>query len=304
MHASTTTSGKLRFRGGLELKSPDDAFGGVSGLLVSRDGASFVAISDEAHWITGTLGYEGERLASATGGLIAPLLDRAGLALDDKSGDAEGLASTNGDDTTGDLFVSFEGNHRLWRYPFAEAGVRSIPRDVPLPPETRLAPRNGGLEGIATLDDRWLVALTERHRDRAGDYHGWLIRYATRPGDDAPESRPLALKAVPPFAVTDVRRLPDGDLLTLERRYAAATGVGMQMRRIPKEAIEAAMTGEPAAPLDGEVVANLDADWRIDNMEGLAVRIGERGETLLYVVSDDNYSPVQSTLLLLFELLP
>lgn len=259
-----------------------------------------MAISDEAFWVTGKLGYEGDRLASASGVTIAPLLDRDGLPLDDKSGDAEGLASTDGDDTTGDLLVSFEGDHRLWRYPFAEAGVRAIPVDIALPPETRLAPRNGGLEGIAKVGDGLLLAVSERHRDPSGDYRAWLIPY----GADAPQARALALKPIAPFAITDVRVLPGGDVLTLERRYAATTGVGMQMRRIPKEAFTRAIAGELAEPLDGEVVANLDADWRIDNMEGLAVRVGDGGETLLYVVSDDNYNrPIQSTLLVMVELL-
>jgi hypothetical protein len=31
------------------------------------------------------------------------------------------------------------------------------------------------------------------------------------------------------------------------------------------------------------------------------VRRGPRGETLLYVISDDNYLPLQRTLLLMFE---
>jgi hypothetical protein len=49
-------------------------------------------------------------------------------------------------------------------------------------------------------------------------------------------------------------------------------------------------------------LANLSfQDANIDNMEGLAVRRGPKGETLLYILSDDNYSPLQRTLLLMFE---
>jgi hypothetical protein len=41
----------------------------------------------------------------------------------------------------------------------------------------------------------------------------------------------------------------------------------------------------------------------IDNMEGLSVRTGEDGETLVYVVSDNNFNgPIQQTLLMMFEL--
>lgn len=232
------------------------------------------------------------------------MLDTRGVPLDRTSGDAEGLASTDGNDTTGDLLVSFEGRHRLWRYPFAQAGVDAIPRNVPLPPEALRAPRNGGLEGIATLGGGLLLALSERHRDLAGDYRAWLVHYEPA-APDAVKDRALALRPVPPFAITDVRVLPDGDLLTVERRYAATTGVGMQMRRIPRDMLARAVAGELSSPLDGDVLVNLDANWRIDNMEGLAVRVGERGETLVYVVSDDNFNrPIQSTLLVMYELLP
>jgi len=51
------------------------------------------------------------------------------------------------------------------------------------------------------------------------------------------------------------------------------------------------------------VLANLSfMDANIDNMEGIAVRRGTNGETLLYMISDDNFSARQRTLLLMFEL--
>ena len=55
--------------------------------------------------------------------------------------------------------------------------------------------------------------------------------------------------------------------------------------------------------MDGEVVVSLAyQDANIDNMEGLALRRGQNGETLLYMLSDNNYSGRQRTLLLMFEL--
>ena len=50
-------------------------------------------------------------------------------------------------------------------------------------------------------------------------------------------------------------------------------------------------------------IAWLAAPLTIDNMEGLAIR-KEEGRTFIYLVSDDNFSPLQRTLLLKFELLP
>jgi hypothetical protein len=49
----------------------------------------------------------------------------------------------------------------------------------------------------------------------------------------------------------------------------------------------------------------LEADHRyeIDNMEGLSVHRGAGGETILTMISDDNFSIIQRTLLLQFALL-
>ncbi len=309
------TRGKLAWRGGIEISSPDRDFGGISAILVSADGTRFVAVSDEAHWVTGTLEYDAGRLAGAAGDTIAPLLDLDGRALNGKSGDAEGLASADGNDTTGELFVSFEGNHRVWRYPFARDGVNALPVNVPLPPDMIRAPNNGGLEGITAFAEGTMFGVTERYRDAGGAYRAWFLPMAiptTTPAgdgvataDETPGSRAVSLRPLLPFVMTDVRKLPGGDFLTLERRYSAAKGVGAQLRRIARATMESAAGSGSDTPLDGDVVASFDAAYEIDNMEGLAVRTGSRGETLVYAVSDDNFNrPMQRTLLLMYELLP
>lgn len=45
-----------------------------------------------------------------------------------------------------------------------------------------------------------------------------------------------------------------------------------------------------------------DLEDEIDNMEGLAVNRNARGETILSLLSDDNFSPLQHNLLLQFAL--
>ncbi|MFQ5541980.1 MAG: hypothetical protein ACE5E2_04055, partial [Candidatus Binatia bacterium] len=56
--------------------------------------------------------------------------------------------------------------------------------------------------------------------------------------------------------------------------------------------------------LRGEKIVHLDPSVEIDNFEGLAVRVDPVGGTLLYMISDDNYSQLQRTLLLQFHLPP
>jgi hypothetical protein len=293
----------MLFRGGLELRSRDPDFGGISSLLVSRDGSRFLAVTDEAHWILGRLDYRDGQLVDATGETIAPMLDADGRPMEGKLGDAEGLASASPDGRFDDLFVSFEGTHRVWRYPFGAAGVKARPEPVPLPAAALRTSPNGGIEGLVLVRDSTLLAVTERDRNRDGNYRAWLVPFANGSSDVSRAPAWLSIKPVPPFSMTDVRMLETGELLTLERRFDRRRGVGMQMRRItwtPPE--DGQRLNEP---LDGEVVVNLDAGYEIDNMEGIDLRRGDDGEQLVYVISDDNFNrPLQRTLLLMFELLP
>jgi hypothetical protein len=58
---------------------------------------------------------------------------------------------------------------------------------------------------------------------------------------------------------------------------------------------------KPGAVLDGPVIFEANLGDQIDNMEGLAVHRSD-GQTVLTLVSDDNLSPLQRTLLLQFTL--
>jgi hypothetical protein len=104
------------------------------------------------------------------------------------------------------------------------------------------------------------------------------------------------LKAVRDYRVTDLALLPGGDLLILERSFSLERGAGMQLRRVKRSAVA------PLRAFTGEVLADLDVRYSIDNMEAAAVRQNGKGETLIYVLSDDNYNGLQRTVLLMFAI--
>jgi hypothetical protein len=54
--------------------------------------------------------------------------------------------------------------------------------------------------------------------------------------------------------------------------------------------------------VDGPVIFEADGSHQIDNLEGLSVHRGAGGETVLTMISDDNFSLLQRTLLLEFTL--
>jgi hypothetical protein len=208
--------GQLAHLGSLRLTSPDSDFGGISGLIVSPDGKAFLAITDSSHWLTGKLTYTDGRLTGLTGKEIAPLRDLSGKPLQGKAGDAEGLAGS----LDGDVYVSFEGDHRIWKYAFGKDGLDAKPVAVKVPADLAKAPGNGGLEAITLLSDGKLLAITESYENADGDIRGWLID----PAGKAAAS--LALKRRAPYDVTDARQLENGDVLTLERRFNRVGGVG------------------------------------------------------------------------------
>jgi hypothetical protein len=279
--------GQLTHLGSLRLTSPDSDFGGISGLIVSPDGKSFLAITDSSHWLTGKLSYTDGRLTGLTGKEIAPLRDLSGKPLQGKAGDAEGLAGT----MDGDVYVSFEGDHRIWKYAFGKDGLDATPVAVKVPADLAKAPGNGGLEAITLLSDGKLLAITESYEDADGDIRGWLID----PAGKAAAS--LALKRRAPYDVTDARQLENGDVLTLERRFNRVGGVGFAVRRIKADALKS------GSPIEAEVIADAGMNYLIDNMEGLSIRKTSDGRTLVYLVSDNNFNkPLQQNLMMLFEL--
>ena len=86
--------GKLLWRGGLALSSPDPNFGGISGLLVAPDGGTMTAVTDRGYWITARLSYDSNGWLTDVGeARMAAIGGPNGTALKGKKEkDAESLA--------------------------------------------------------------------------------------------------------------------------------------------------------------------------------------------------------------------
>lgn len=286
-----TKVGHLRYMGGLLITSTDRRFGGLSGLVVSADGKRLVAISDHAFWLSARLSYMAGGLSGLTDAVLAPMLDALGKPLRPPNADAESLASLGGFplDAGGMVDVGFETRDRVERFALGRDGflARAVP--VSMPEALQHAVANKGLEGLVKLPDGRLLAITEHSLDAHGNMIGWIVA-------PSGESQSLSLKRDAPFDLSDMALGADGALYTLERRYTKVAGPGFRIRRIKADTLQA------GAILDGEVIADLDLDYSIDNMEALYVRRSETGKQLFYVLSDDNYSAAQRTLLLMFAL--
>lgn len=291
-------TGNLEFLAGFEMTANDPRFGGFSGLTVSADGAKLLAVSDEGVWLTATLIHDANRLAGVGTARLEPMRDEAGAPLRGKRHiDAEEIAvvGTDRPDTVPNtVYIAFERRHRIARYDLAAGGIAAAAASVlEGPPLDRLT-NNSGIEALAvmpahTANRPRLLALSENSVDERGNLIGFLI--------EGSRAEPLAVRPDRPYKPTGLARLPGGDLLLLERRYSRLGGVGMQIRRIDASAVR------PGAVLDGPVLIEVGQRYTIDNMEAIAVRTGANGDTLIYTLSDDNFNPLQRTLLLQFKLI-
>jgi hypothetical protein len=150
------------------------------------------------------------------------------------------------------------------------------------------SPSNGGLEGITILADGRLLALTEEFGNPDGSFKGWLIE----------GERFFVLSYLPAdgFQVTDCAALSNGDVIVLERRYVPLGILSVRLTLVPGRNLQ------PGAKLLGEELLRLEYPLNVDNFEGVAVQEDPVRGTLVYLVSDDNYHPLQRTLLMQFRL--
>lgn len=300
---SVTTVGALRYRGGLEVSSSDRRFGGFSGLAVDAAGRGLVAVSDKGYWLTARLRHDrAGNLAGIEGGRMARLRDRAGRRLKGKrSSDAEALARVGGQ-----IAVAFERNSRVAFYPAGVGrgrkwGSRAATSENDAPGallDDGWLPSNQGIEALTVLADGRLLALVEGPNDAFASWPSWILDGAGQAKNKGTGARWRRLNYARTglFRPTGAATLPGGDVLVLERRFSLLGGVASRFVRLAKKSVV------PGATLVGRELAVLRAPLIVENFEGVDVRRGAKGETLVYIISDDNYNIVQRTLLLMFEL--
>ncbi|GER06225.1 hypothetical protein GCM10007972_09440 [Iodidimonas muriae] len=286
--------GALEFVTALELTSKDKDFGGLSSIEIKEDGSAFLALTDRGHWLWAQLDLEQGRPVSVAAARMAQMLNADGKPLKAGWRDSESLTLADGR-----ALVGLESNDRILAFDLvggknAELFSNPAPlfaahgKDMDVPAEMLKHPRNGGLEAMVHMASGDLLAFSEHGRTSGGLLKLWLYK------DGVAQS--LFFDAPGDFVPTDAAQMPDGDILVLMRRFTPLTGVAALLVRFSAEDIV------PGATLVGEELARLVPPLTVDNMEGLAVRKNPEGGDLVYMISDDNFSPLQRTILLVYAL--
>jgi hypothetical protein len=247
-------------------------------------------ISDQGAWFTGRIRYSGREMVGLDDVEAAPLLNAEGRPITEKRNwyDSESIARD------GDIvYVGLERVNQLMRFDFSKGFTRSRGEVVPLPAAARKLPSNKGLEALVFVPKGLplagtLIAMSERGLDRDGNLISFLVGGPT-PGQ-------FSVRRTEDFDISDAVLLPSGELLILERKFSWFSGINIRIRSIALKSIA------PDAVVDGVSIFAADLGHEVDNMEGIDAHVTPEGETVLTLVSDDNFSLLQRTLLLQFTL--
>lgn len=268
-------AGGVRFAGGVELVAETGSpLHSLSDLKMTDGDGGFVTVSDVGDLVRGRIRLDARGRLSGIDRLSVRRLTLAdGQPIEDKAdGDAEGLVLL----PDGRLLVSFERKHRIWDYGRLPA-LNARPVAV-RHPDFAFA-ENDGMEGVAASPTGWIVT---------GESGGtW---------DCAPVGCRLVTPVPDPlltdadFRITGMDRDPSGPgWFVIQRAFSLPAGPRAHIRRM-------APNGEL-----GPVLISLKLPGTTDNFEGIAAQT-RHGRTRLYILSDDNFNPIQRTLMLAFDL--
>lgn len=272
--------GALTFLNGWELRSDNSDFGGISALSALGDNR-FLAISDAGTLIGFTLA-NGKMERS----FIAALPGAQGEQLDYRDRDSEGMAY---DAASGHIWISYEARHAVRRLSPSLGRVDGVKRL----PFTEGWKANGGVEAMTRLNDGRFVLLSETHQRADGSNSGYL--YSGDPVERGARYISFGYRAPEGYRPTDATVLPDGRLLILNRRIGFPQGFSAKLAVLDPSEIQ---SGEVATP---KVIASIAPPLLVDNMEGLAITL-QNGRIIVWMVSDNNFTAFQRTILMKFAL--
>jgi len=268
----------VEFVKGWALDAPLASFGGLSGLDI-LPGGDLLAISDAGAFVR--IPFDQSALTLQGQATLTYLRGADGEILTGKSkADAEGLHVEDGI-----AFVSFERDHRVEAFAFERCGgnaraVRVASLGARPTGLGRSISENSGPEGLALRDGELLLGLETLV---GGD---GPLGVATQDSDVSFAAVPWIKADGTPLVGLDV--IGD-ELYSLHRAYNPLTrqnAIGIRVRGADGETRTLAFM---AAPLN------------LDNFEAIAVLPLDDQRCRIFIMSDDNFSENQRTLLYIFE---
>ena len=276
---------KAQIKHAISLTSDDEDFGGLSGILLSKDKKKFYALSDRARFFHMTPIFDKDKnITCFSSAQKRPLRGRSTRALIGHHGDSEGLSFKINDENK--VLISFERAHRVVEYNLSMDQL--LPQTDYEALSIRELPYNKSFETVRMISKDEIIAFPEGHEVKKGFLKGYLYNLKDETNID------IALEKYDGHYITDINILNNGDYLTLERRLSLLTGISTVMRHVKKNDL---LSGNPAS---GNVVFHMTSTEGGDNFEAMEIQYNETMNHI-YIVSDNNFTSFQKTLLLHLE---
>jgi hypothetical protein len=187
---------------------------------------------------------------------------------------------------SGQIWAAYEGANSIERF---GAGFRST--GLVRPAAMRGWPGNTGPETLLRLADGRFLVISEAHASwRGGPFTALLF-----PGDPVDGAEPVEFRfeGIGRLRPVDAAQLPDGRVLVLLRSFHVFPP-GFENRIVVADPAEIAA----GRVWRGREIAAIGAPLPSDNFEGLAITPAADGKIDLWLISDDNFSVIQRTLVL------
>ena len=286
---------QLQLKGSIALKS--SSFNSIpvtelSGIAWAKDDQILYAVSDEGYLYHLKVLLKNNQLHDLKVTFATKLVDANGIPLKGKFRDSEGLSTlntNNGKQGDTQLLISFENKPRIVRFTTKGTMISKIKLPKKISKKSKFSHKNKALESIAYHSNYGVITAAEYPiKNRPKDIQ---TLFSSR-GKEWNFERSKA----PNSAITGLEILENGDVLVLERAYKNLfMPVVINLRRLRLDQCDEDKL------CTTEIVARFDASegWSIDNFEGLA----HFKDNQYFMVSDDNNSPLQKTILVLFEVI-
>lgn len=262
----------------------DKRFGGLSSLRITGDDVTLVG--DDAHLYRGRAVRDPDGYVTGFADIVRePLTDGKGQPLSKSRGDSESVLIESGS-----VLIALERNHRVARFRATPEGWRqgeALYRD-----DRAFLEKNKGFEAMERLADDRIAVLSEG-TDKDG--LGLVVFLTLEDGDWT--AREARYRPARDFNVTEASLDPaTGDLYVLERAFSRLKGPRARLVRV------AAPDLYPGGVIEGDEIFRLSVLDGVDNMEGLQMERRGDGRLLAHLISDDNFNPLQKTVLMEFEI--
>jgi hypothetical protein len=284
--------GELIWRGGIEISSEVEKFGGLSGITFTGENQKFVIVSDIGNFFSGRLIYDENSQPLNLQNLTASAITNSkGAVLPRKfAKDAEAIDVIYREGKYAAIRVGFENLTRVADFELRNAMPIGAAKQIAIPQSLTKERTNTSLEALCIAPPASPIAgstllITEDMAD-GNNIAAFML--------GKKDKGRFSIKRARGLNPTDCAFLENGDLLILERGTGFLS-FKMQLRLVASNEVR------PAAKLKGKVILKASGG-DIDNMEGLAIHKDKNGIERITIISDDNFNTWERTLLLEFSL--